>query len=161
MADLKAMMENLGFSNVSTYIQSGNILFDGEEGLDFLALAQQIENAIRETFGHEVPVIIRSRPELEHTVRANHFYRKRVDINRLHLTFLSDVAEKEKKQAIDYTHYLPDQFHIKGKHVYLYLEKKYHQSKLSNAFFEKKLGLKATTRNWKTVLKLLELGQKA
>lgn len=159
MADLKAMMEQLGFSSILTYIQSGNVWFDAEEGSDPLALSQQIEQAILDRFGHEVPVIIRTLGQLEQAVRMNRFYREGVELSRLHLTFLSAEADTEKKAALDYTPYLPDQFHIVRSHVFLYLENKYHQTKLSNAFFEKKLGVKATTRNWKTVLKLLELAQ--
>jgi len=77
----------------------------------------------------------------------------------LHLTFLSEKPSKEHKEKTESYNYEPDQFVIKGKNVFVYCEGKYHQSKLTNNFFEKKLAVSATTRNWKTVMKLLELSQ--
>jgi uncharacterized protein (DUF1697 family) len=158
MADLKNLYENLGFKSVVTYIQSGNVIFESDEDIASDTLCQNIEKAILEQYKFVVPIIIRSKTELENIVDANPFCGDAsVDIEKLHVTFLSEVptdAALEKIKSYDYT---PDQFVIIGKHVFLHCPIDYGHSKLSNSFFESKLKVKATTRNWKTVNKLLEL----
>ncbi len=81
------------------------------------------------------------------------------DISHLHLTFLKQNAIQENINHIRTYDFEPDRFEIDNQAVFVYCEGKYHQSKLTNNFFEKKLKVGATTRNWKTVLKLLELSR--
>jgi uncharacterized protein (DUF1697 family) len=79
-----------------------------------------------------------------------------IDIEKLHVTFLEKVPgqiELDNTKKHDYT---PDKFIIAGREVFLYCPGGYGKSKLSNNFFENKLKVKATTRNWKTVNKLVE-----
>lgn len=159
MADLKAMFEEMGFSAVKTYIQSGNVLFTSDTLSDNQELSRMIEEAIQHRFGFEVPVIIRTSQELEDIVQQNPFWNDGTDINRLHLTFLNEEPTEAHKQQAESYHYEVDKFAIIGKEVFIYCDGKYHQSKLTNTFFEKKLNVKATTRNWKTVRKLLELSK--
>ncbi len=158
MADLKALLTQLNFSNVITYIQSGNVVFDTEQDLSDEALSQLLEKDIANTFQLDVPVIIRSPEALKSAVETNPFL-KDADIAQLHLTFLSTEPANNLAQEIATIDFAPDQFHIQGNDVFIQCEGKYHQTKLSNTFFEKKLKVKATTRNWKTVMKLLELSQ--
>ncbi len=160
MADLRAMLEAMNFSNVKTYIQSGNVIFDAEGKTDNITLAKNIAKAITEKFGFDVPVIVRTTKEWAQSVKQNPFYKDGVDISHLHLTFLSEAPKEEEKQNAESYNYEPDKFVIQGKDVFIYCEGKYHKSKLTNNFFEKKLKVNATTRNWKTVLKLLELCHK-
>lgn len=158
MADLKLLFQNLGFSNIITYIQSGNVIFNDAKDVNDLELAQQIERAITAKYQFDVPVIIRSSKEIVKAVKKNPFYQKDAeDISQLHLTFLNDLPTKENLTKIESYNYEPDKFAINGKEVFIFCAGKYHQSKLTNNFFEKKLNLSATTRNWKTVLKLIEL----
>lgn len=157
MADLKSMFSNLGFKDVITYIQSGNIIF--ESNLDDLELATQIENAILNKFKFEVPVIIRSNLDLEEAILSNPFYTNQLDTNNLHLTFLKELPNNNDSELINLLSFGSDKFAIIGQDVFVYCEGKYHESKLTNNFFEKKLKVGATTRNWKTVLKLLELSK--
>ena len=157
MADLKSLCEKLGLKNVVTYIQSGNLIF--VSGKQNSALETMLEKAIQETFGFEVPVIVRSSKELESSINNNPFHDKNADINALHLTFLKEKPTQENVEKALSFNYEPDKFEIKDKCVYIYCEGKYHQSKLTNNFFEKKLNTGATTRNWKTVLKLADLGK--
>ncbi len=133
MSDLKTLCGKLGLKNVTTHIQSGNIIFDSDQ-----------ENAELEN-------------KLEQTIRNNPFFDEHADINQLHLTFLKDKPKKENVETILSCDYEPDKCKIDGQNVFIYCAGKYHQSKLSNNFFEKKLKVGATTRNWKTVLKLREL----
>lgn len=157
MSDLKGMFEALEFSNVVTYIQSGNVIFDSKESAH-TKLAEQIRDAIKNKFGFEVPVVIRTVKELKQATESNPYYTSDSDINKLHLTFLNESPSEENIKETERYDYAPDLFTIKDKDVFIYCEGKYHQSKLSNAFFEKKLKVEATTRNWKTVLKLVALG---
>lgn len=155
MADLKEMMEKIGLGECKTYIQSGNVFFQSNEGNK--QLENQIEKCINTRFGFEAPVIVKDIHELKETINNNPFYKQKEEITKLHLTFLKDKAEEEKIKEITASYNGADQFKIDGKNVFIFCEGKYHESKLTNNFFEKKLKVGATTRNWKTVLKLMEL----
>ena len=157
MADLKALFHVLGFSDIKTYIQSGNVIFSVTENADDLLIAFNIEQAIFQEFGFDVPVIIRDATELGRLVSKNPFLKEDSDIKQLHVTFLNQLPSEEDLQQTQTYLFEPDQFSIDQKEVFIYCDGKYHQSKLTNNFFEQKLKVKATTRNWKTVLKLIEL----
>lgn len=157
MADLKMMFEAMGFGNVHTYIQSGNVIFDAASNVQQHDLAQAIQENILKKFGHEVPVIVISSKELAAAIQQNPFYNNKANINQLHLTFLNEQSSIEKLEKINTNDKEVDQFKILDKNIFIQCAGKYHLSKYSNHFFEKKLDVKATTRNWKTVLKLMEL----
>jgi uncharacterized protein (DUF1697 family) len=157
MADLKALCENLGWKEVRTYIQSGNIIFKSEA--ENQGLEQSLEKAILDEFGFDVPVIVRNVEEFQASIEKNPFYNQEADINKLHLTFLKEKPLEEDLKQIRVHSFEPDKFTIDNQDAFIYCEGKYHESKLTNNFFEKKLKVGATTRNWKTVLKLLELSR--
>jgi len=157
MAELKSLCEDLGWKNVATYIQSGNLIFTSDKTNS--ELEKNLEIALTENFGFDVPVIVRSLEELQTSIDKNPFLGEDADINQLHLTFLKEKPTKENEEKILAFNYEPDQFSIDGKDVFIFCDGKYHKSKLSNNFFEKKLKTGATTRNWKTVLKLYELSK--
>lgn len=159
MADLKSLFNKMKFSNIHTYIQSGNVIFDLKKEIDNRNLGYKIEKAIEEEFGFEVPVIVRTPQEIEVAINQNPFYNDDTDIVHLHLTFLNEKPTEENQENADSYNYQPDKFKILKNNVFIYCEGKYHQSKLTNNFFEKKLKVNATTRNWKTVLKLKELSK--
>ncbi len=161
MAHLRELFESLGFSDISTYIQSGNVIFQTSGALNQRAISEKIEEAILKEFGFEVPVILRTAEELQSTVDGNPFYNiSNPEIDRLHLTFLKEPPPPENLEKISNFDFNPDKFAISGREVFVYCSGKYSDSKLSNKFFENKLGTGATTRNWKTVLKLKELTEK-
>jgi len=160
MADLKVLFARLGFSNITTYIQSGNVIFESQKVEDNMLLGQSIQNAILETYQFEVPVMIRSLNEWEQAISDNPFFKdKSIAIERLYLTLLDERAGDEQIASLKKMDFGSDQFEIIGKHVFICFAGKYSDSKLTNGLFEKKLKRKATTRNWKTVLKLSELSQ--
>jgi len=160
MADMKALFEKLGFTNITTYIQTGNVIFESKKSEDNLTLAQCIQNAILETYQFEVPVMIRSLSEWEQAISDNPFFKdKSIAIGRLHLTLLDESPEADRLAFLKKMDFGFDQFEIIGKHVFICCAEKYSDTKLTNGLFEKKLKCKATTRNWKTVLKLSELSQ--
>ena len=158
MADLKALYEKLKFTDVATYIQSGNVIFKSNEKLSDIEFAKKIEEEIYKIYHFQVPVIIRRIDEMKHIISANPFLKEEnVDVKKLHVTFLSEIPDKKNVESIDNTAFLPDQFIISGKEIYLYVPNGYGETKISNNFFEKKLQVKATTRNWNTVNKLSEM----
>ena len=161
MYELKSLYESLKFKDVITYIQSGNVIFKSSAQLSDLAMAAKIEKAIYKKYGFEVPVIIRSQDEIQKIISTNSFLKEKdIDEKKLHVIFLSDIPAKENIESIKSENYLPDQFIISGKEIYLHIPASYGETKLSNNFFEKKLKVTATTRNWNTVNKLLELANK-
>lgn len=155
MADLKSICEKLGLKNVTTYIQSGNLIFSSDKPNS--ELENYLEKAIVEKFGFDVPVIVRTEKELENSINNNPFLDKNADINQLHLTFLKEKPCKENIEKTLTFNYEPDKFKIDDKDAFIFCAGKYHESKLTNNFFEKQLKVGATTRNWKTVMKLSEL----
>ncbi|MEI6434221.1 MAG: DUF1697 domain-containing protein [Bacteroidota bacterium] len=160
MADLKAIYENLGFSNVATYIQSGNVVFSSGIGLTSPEIAQIIEKQILGQYGFEVPVIVRTLEQMKLTISRNPFLQMPdIDQEKLHVTFLSELPLESNVEKIVAHDFSPDRFTIIENDVYLYCPVSYGNTKLSNKFFESKLKVTATTRNWATVRRLAEIGE--
>ncbi len=160
MNDLKLLYEELEFSNVVTYIQSGNVIFKSSKNLSDTNLSNKIEHAILNKFKLNVPVIIRSIDELENVIMANPFIKQNdIITEKLHVTFLSEKPRQPELEKIKSLDYSPDKFVIKEKEIYIYCPNGYGNTRLTNNFFENKLKVKATTRNWRTANKLLELTQ--
>ncbi len=157
MKVLQEMFGKLGYRNVITYIQSGNVVFDTTP-TDILTLEKIISGAIVQSFGFDIPVMVFERETLKNIAEQNVFISERqLDHTKLHVTFLSGIPEKLLTDGIQHEIYLPDEFFISGKSVYLFCPNGYGNTKLSNTFFEKKLKVRATTRNWKTLIELIEL----
>lgn len=160
MADLKAMFEELGFSDVTTYIQSGNVVFNSNTKELPDAIARRLQHEILEKSGFEVPVIVRSEEEMVRTIANNPFLRNpALSRERLHVTFLADIPPQANLDKISGLNFPPDEFIIQGRDIYLHCPESYGNTKLSNAFFESKLKTTATTRNWATINKLLEIAR--
>ena len=158
MTDLKSLFEGLGFRNVRTYIQSGNVIFESNEEKNLNYIVQQ---KISENYNFQVPVVIRSVHEMESVLNNNPFLRETdIDESKLHVTFLEVPPLKEHIKRTEAFNYEPDRFIISGKEVYLYCPNGYGRTKLNNTFFENKLKVTATTRNWNTVKKLSEMAEK-
>ncbi len=158
MADLKVLYEDLKFKDVKTYIQSGNVIFKSAEKSSNAGLAKRIEEAIFKKYSFDVPVIIRSEDEMKQIISENPFLKgKNIDEKKLHITFLSEIPSEENAMSIQSMDFFPDRFIIRNKEIYLLIPGSYGETKISNAFFEKKLKIKATTRNWNTVNKLTEM----
>jgi uncharacterized protein (DUF1697 family) len=152
MEVLRQLYSDLGFANVQTYIQSGNILFQCRT-TSAEALSASIGRAIVAAFGFEVPVLVMESSDLKEIVQNNPFVSDRhEDIAHLHVTFLS--AEPPSVQLQNES-FRPDEFVIRDKVVYLFCPKGYGNTKLNNNFLEQKLHVTATTRNWKTTVELL------
>lgn len=160
MKDLKGLYAGLGFKDVTTYIQSGNIIFKADKKYSDWKLSKMIESAIHQKYHFTVPVIIRSIEELEKVLNSNPFFKSAsAEIESLYVTFLEDFPEKKHSEETINFPTSHDKFIISGKEIFLYVPSGYGETKLSNSFFEKKLHVTATTRNWKTVNKLAELAK--
>ena len=153
MVDLKAYIMEIGFDNVETYIQSGNIVFQSD--LDVATTRDAIQNKIEEKYGWEVPTIIRTQTELKSVIERNPFSDEQLD--RLCVTFLSGLPDQELVNSLREISYEPEEFIIEGRDIYFYSPLGFAKAKMSNNLFENKLKVNATTRNWKTVNKLLEM----
>ena len=95
---------------------------------------------------------------MKKTISSNPFLKeKNGDAKRLYVTFLSEIPDKENVESIANIDFSPDKFIIIGKEIYLCVANGYGETKISNTFFEKKLKVKATTRNWNTVNKLSDM----
>ncbi len=160
MAGLKALYEELHFKDVTTYIQSGNVIFKTAKKVSNSSLSKTIEQAVFQKYNFQVPVITRTLQEMEQIISVNPFLTESdIDTEKLHVTFLSETPDTIKLENINNFNYPPDRFVITGKEVFLYCPVNYGETKLSNNFFESKLKVTATTRNWKTVNKLVELAK--
>jgi len=158
MADLKALYATLGFQQVTTYIQSGNVVFKTDSELSNQELAKEIEKAIQQKYSFAVPVIVRRADELAQVVGANPFLSdSTIDPEKLHVTFLAERPQSSNLEKLNTYNFPPDQFVVIGQEVFLYIPERYGDTKLSNSFFETKLKVSATTRNWKTVNQLHQM----
>lgn len=157
MKSLQKMFESLGFSGVKTYIQSGNVVFFSKHA-EKEKLEGIISAGIQQNFGYTVPVIVLSKEELA-DIQANNIYahERGEEITKLHATILNCEPLKDLTGLINGSDYLPDEFYLSGKTVYLFCPNGYGNTKLSNSFLEKKLKVQATTRNWKTILELIKM----
>jgi uncharacterized protein (DUF1697 family) len=155
MADLRDLFAGLGAQDVETYVQSGNVVFKSSDSAEKLTKA--IERRIRRGLGLSVPVLVLTRPQLTRVLGGNPFARK--DTAKLHVTFLAEKPARAHVGKLDPERAKPDEFRLVGRQVYLHCPKGYGRTKLTNAYFEKQLGMAATTRNWKTVTKIAELAK--
>ena len=158
MSDLKTLYETLGFKNVMTYIQSGNVIFESSDK-NQSRIKTLIEDAIEKKYEFSVPVVIRTNAEIGGLLKNSPF--GAIDLaeegTKVLVTFLGNTPDKDDVSNVrDYV-VLPEKLVVKGREVYVYCPNGYGKSKLSNTFLENKLRVEATTRNWKTVHKLYEL----
>jgi uncharacterized protein (DUF1697 family) len=158
MDALKSLYESMGLRDVKAYIQSGNVVFRcGSK--NSLSVGRSISEAIEQSFGFSVPVVIRRPADLTRIISKSPFAgRKGIDQTRLYVTFLnsipSPVLVKKLPSAAAKS---KDEFRLIGTEVHLHCPNGFGKTLLSNAFFEKHLNVEATTRNWKTTQTLLTL----
>jgi uncharacterized protein (DUF1697 family) len=158
MAELKALFEELKCAQVRTYIQSGNVVFDRAKG-DPSAFAVQVVALIKERYDYDVPVLIRSLAEMELVVTSNPYLKKKgIEQDNLHVTFLAEQPSPVLVEKMAGTTFGNDSFARLGGEVYVHCPDGYGNTKLNNSFFERKLKVSTTTRNWRTVNELVRMG---
>ncbi|MCK9403428.1 MAG: DUF1697 domain-containing protein [Chitinophagaceae bacterium] len=159
MDALRKSYENLGFHDVTTYVQSGNVIFAGND-IELNNLEQKISRQIEKDFGFEVPVIVLTIDKLKQVIDNNPFLKDpNKDQTFLHVTFLSSKPEHYDHKTIEDKKQNGEEIFFSDNAVYLYCPNGYGRTKLTNNFLEAKLKVGATTRNWKTTNELLKIAK--
>jgi uncharacterized protein (DUF1697 family) len=151
MADLRAALTDLGYENVQTYIQSGNVAFDTKRTAS-ATLAKSIERVISSTSGVECTVVVRTAGELA-KVAARHPFPKAAGPKSVYVMF----CDRPPKGKLELPPGVTEQFVVASADIYGYYPDGYGTTKLGSTYLERKLGVRATGRNWNTVQKLAEL----
>jgi uncharacterized protein (DUF1697 family) len=158
MPELRDLLTELGHRDVATYLQSGNAVFTSDAG-DEQALTDPLERAVEKHFGFPVDCLVRSGPYLSAVADACPFPAAELAGKQLHVFFFSQPVGPERFASIDAEAYLPEEFRLGVRALYLYAPDGIGRSKLAEALARPGLykGVTATSRNWNTVVKLVEL----
>lgn len=157
MQSLRALCESLGLKDVKTYIQSGNIVFKSSRQKT-TSLETLLINAIEKEYEFEVPVIVKTIDEVEDILEQNPYKNKEeLDANRVYFVLFNEVIIEEFLQKLEAETFVNEEFHVGENCIYLKCKIGYGKAKLDNNFIERKLKITATTRNYRTMNKLVEL----
>ena len=157
MADLRLLLEGLGYKDVMTYIQSGNVIFNSlEEDRD--KLENQISEAIKDHYGFEVPVLVKTRTEIKKILDSNP-YNDPEDLasNKIYFILLQELPQKEDIETTSTIVFENEKFIITPECVFIRYDLGAGKAKCGINFFESKLKVATTSRNYRTMMKLLEL----
>jgi len=154
MADLRGLLTKSGLQNVQTYIQSGNIIFQSSEE-NVRKLEEKIHGAIKIHFGFEVPILIKTYKQLQQIFDACPFSEEK-KINS-YFILLYSTPNVKLVDEVSKTSYPNEEFIITNKCIYFYCSTGYGKAKLNNNFFERKLKITSTARNYRTMVKLLAM----
>ena len=155
MAELRNIFTAAGCAAVQTYIQSGNVVFEATPSLAE-GVAEIVKLAIRQRFGYETAVVVRSSEELRQVVASNPFDTSG-DPQFLQVAFLEDTPSAEAVSRLDPERSPPDAFAVRGHNIYLHFPNGVARSRLTNEYLAAQLQTASTMRNWRTVLTLLEM----
>ena len=157
MEDLRAMFEGLGFENVVSYINSGNLAFDVPAKSSESNLCSKIEKAVEGHLGKPVQVMVRNQKDIEKVLSNNPFDGQFESHKEMHVLFLKDKLSAESEKWLKETLPPGERFTAIGREIYCHLPMGVADSYLGRGQFEKKLKISVTARNWRTVQKLAEL----
>ncbi|MDI5950920.1 DUF1697 domain-containing protein [Flavobacterium yafengii] len=157
MEALKTTLEAIGFQNVLTYIQSGNVFVDTEEEspakVGFL-----IKQEIFKVFGHEVPIVVIAKEDLEACFKNNPFLKEKdIDIKKLYVAFISTTLQSTSMNDLKISQFKPDEASIDGSRIFIKYAVGAGKTRFDQKYIEKKLNVTATIRNWNTVTQLLKM----
>lgn len=157
MNDLKVSLSSLGFQNIQSYLQSGNLIFATLEK-DKKKMEDMIKNQVLNDFGYDVPIIVFAKEFFLKVFKNNPILLKSKDLDfkKLAVSFLDQSPEKEKINNFNIEGY-PEEIIIDGRVIYLYYPNGMGGSKLNNNLIENKLDVIATIRNWNTVSKISQI----
>ncbi|WP_416978287.1 DUF1697 domain-containing protein [Streptomyces sp. T028] len=158
MAGLRTLMGGLGYGDVRTYLQSGQAVFSSAHG-DEESLAAELAGAITQEFGFDVDVLVRDHAYLKTIAEACPFPAADLQPKQLHVTYFSGPVEAGRFAEIDQAAHLPEEFRLGDRALYLYAPDGLGRSKLGEMLSRPRFtkGLVATSRNWNTVVKLVEM----
>tara|TARA_R110000772_G_scaffold198164_1_gene308830 strand:- start:191 stop:718 length:528 start_codon:yes stop_codon:yes gene_type:complete len=152
MADLKLLFESLEFEQVTTYIQSGNVVFKAKEETN---LANRIAEAIESKYGFIVPVLVKKGSELSEIMSKCPF--SNVKREKSYFILLKENPSEESVELTSEFSSSDEEFYIEEKCVYIYYAVGAGKARMGNNFFEKKLKVNATARNFRTMAKLIAM----
>jgi uncharacterized protein (DUF1697 family) len=155
MGDVRALMADLGYAGARTLLQSGNVVFPAAG--DPAAHAARIEEGVTRLAGREVRVLVRTRDDLAAIVAADLLGDVATNPSRRFVAFLERAPDPGALAAIDPADFLPERFAAAGREIAIWLPDGMQRARLTHQFWERRLGLAATLRNWNTVGKLLAL----
>ncbi len=158
MADLKLLFNELKFENTITYIQSGNVVFNSHIS-STQKISEIISDKIKDTYKFEVETLVKTPSELKYIIENNPYIKQNKDPKRNYITFLYSQPSKENINKLLKIEYPPEEFKIDNDIIFFFSPQGYGTAKMNNNFFEKKLNVSATTRNWQTVNKLFEISE--
>ncbi|WP_133914549.1 DUF1697 domain-containing protein [Streptomyces sp. NBC_00582] len=158
MADLRALMQKLAYGDVRTYLQSGQAVFSSAHG-DEESLAAELAGAIAQEFGFDVDVLVRDHAYLKTVAEACPFPAADLQPKQLHVTYFSAPVDAGRYAEIDPAAHLPEEFRLGDRALYLYAPDGLGRSALAELLSRPRFtkGLVATSRNWNTVRKLVEM----
>jgi uncharacterized protein (DUF1697 family) len=161
MTDLSAIYRKLGFKDAETYIQSGNVVFNCKDDVNIQIVATLVEEAILKKFKYTIPVLNRTTAELKKLITDNPFVNiKDFDPAKLAVIFLYEEPTIDQTDKVRNVDYPPDRFKIIGKEIFIYCPNGFGRTKLYTNFFENKMKVTGTARNWKTINAVLEIAEK-
>jgi uncharacterized protein (DUF1697 family) len=155
MAELRALLAELGYPDARTLVQSGNIVLGADASPD--ALAAELEGAIGERFAVQTPVVVRTRKELAAVVALDPLGDVAEEHKLYQVSFLSGEPDRAAVAKIAQEDFAPERFVHVGREIYAWHPGGIHKSRLARMLSDKRLGVVATARNWKTTTKLLEM----
>ena len=155
MAELRELLIKSGLDSVKTYIQSGNVIFQSAKN-DNKALEDKIKISILDHFGFDVSVLVRTRNQLR-TIFENCPFTEEKKVNS-YFAILSDIPNKNLVNEAYEKIYDNEEYVILNDCLYFYCANGYGNAKFNLNYFERKLKVSATSRNYKTMVKLIELG---
>jgi len=159
METLRERLTGLGFGNVQTYIQSGNVVFK-TKAKDLTRTAKKIEKTIEEHFGVKTTVVVRSPAEMRSVIARNPFAkRSSIHPGKLYIFFLAGEPMPEARDKIAQIKVASEELWLDGCELYTYYPDGMGKSKLTPAAIERALKVSGTARNWNTVSKLLEMAE--
>lgn len=154
---LKTTLENIGFKNVVTYIQSGNVFVDSEDE-NAAAVGFQIKQEIFKTLGHEVPTVVLNKLDLEACFKNNPFLKeKEFDSKKLYVAFVSTVLKSDAINDLKISQFKPDEAAIDANRIFIKYAVGAGKTRFDQKYIEKKLNVTATVRNWNTVTQLIKM----
>jgi uncharacterized protein (DUF1697 family) len=157
MDALKKALENIGFQNVQTYIQSGNVFVDTDEE-NAPSVGFIIKQEIFKTFGHEVPAVVIGKKDLEACFKNNPYLKEKdVDTKKLYVAFISKELATGALNDLKMSQVKPDEASIDANRIFIKYDVGAGKTRFDQKYIEKKLNVTATMRNWNTVTKLLEM----
>jgi len=160
MTGLAYLFRQFGYIDAETYIQSGNIVFTCHNG-NITDVSSEIRKAILSEFNLNIAVITRTSDEMKKIISANPFLEEPgFDPSKIAVLFLELKPSDEQVLKVAGIDYPPDKFHINGSEIYVYCPNGFGKTKLYTNFFEAKMKVTGTARNWRTVNKLFEMAAK-